>query len=202
MIQMIHDLEPSFKSEQTPTTAMNSSLKLDQEKADAKENEGRISYRLCYKDRRKLLLTRPTSEDNIINTNLHEAERPGTRKVLRLARVNSVEEVQTKVIHEHCGNIKPRSVTSMDRRANRGIYLPYLLGNNDNLVTPVFNMASYKGFRTQQERKCLALIRTLDHNELLHGKKKHWTPTSAVIDITKPAQLHARYTIAHPKSAT
>lgn len=171
---------------------MNSSLKLNQQ-ADADENKGRISHRLCYKDK----------QDNIINMNMHEAEKPGTREVLRFAKVNSAEEVQREMIHEDCSNIKPRSVTSMDRRANRGIYLSYLLGNNNDLVTPVFNMATYRGFRTQQERKCLALIRTLDrsHNELLHGKQKRLTPTSAVIDIAKPAQLHAR-NIAHPKSAT
>lgn len=185
--------------------AMNSAIKFDQENAGIEKNEERIPYRLCYKDRIKVINIRPTNEDKIIDTTrdqLHEPDFPETREVLRMATVNSVDAIQTRAIHEQYENTKNRSVTSMERRATPGLYLPYLLGNKDN-ITPVFNMATYKGFRTQEERKCWAFTKTLerDQKELFGGKEKRLTSTTAVMDISKPVQLHSRYAILHPKSA-
>lgn len=186
---------------------MNSAIKFDQDNAGIEKNEKRIPYRLCYKDMIKVINIRPTNEDKIIDTTrdqLHEPDCPETREVLRMATVNSVDAIQTRAIHEHYGNIKNRSVTSMERRATSGLYLPCLLGNKDcHNITPVFSMATYKGFRTQEERKSWAFTKTLerDQKELFGGKEKRLTSTT-VIDISKPAQLHSRYAILHPKSAT
>ena len=183
---------------------MNSALNFAQENAGIEnfKKEKRTPYRLCYKDEINIL---PTNENKIINTtSLREPDCPGTRQVLQMATVNSVDAIETRAIHEHCGNIKNRSVTSMGRRVTPELYLPCLLGNKDN-ITPVFNMVTHKGFRTQEERKCWALTKTLerDHKELFGGKEKRsMSTTAAVIDISKPAQLHSRSSIVHPKSAT
>ena len=187
--------------------AMDSVLKFDQENADISvKNEEKTPYRLCYRDRIKVINTRPAlNEDKIINTTFHETEKPETREVLRMAKVNSVDIIQTKAIHEnYAGNIpKTRSVTSMEGRTTPSLYLPYLLGNTNN-ATPVFNLATYKGFRTLQERKSMAFTRTLerDHKQLINGPgKSKRLLTPAVIDISRPIQLYSRYSILYPRSA-
>lgn len=89
---------------------MDSSLKFDQESAvDIDNIDKRTSYRLCYKDRIKVISAR-SNADKTINTTLREP----SREVLRLTKVNSVNIIQTKIIHD--GNsIKDRSVTSVER---------------------------------------------------------------------------------------
>lgn len=178
---------------------MDSSLKFDQESAvDIDNIDKRTSYRLCYKDRIKVISAR-SNADKTINTTLREP----SREVLRLTKVNSVNIIQTKIIHD--GNsIKDRSVTSVERRTTPSLYLPHILGNKCADIAPAqFNKATYRSFRTQQERKCLAFSRSLERDkqlELFNGKDKR-LGTTAVIDISKPAPLHSRYQIMQLRSA-
>jgi len=175
---------------------MNSALKFHQENADIDNDAKKIPYRLCCKERIKIISTRLEDQDKIINTTLHEPNRPETREVLRMTKVNSVDNVETKEALESCscGPIT-RSVTSMERRATPSLYLPYLPGTKHN-ITPVFNMATYGGFRTLQERKCLAFARTLErnHKQLFNGSgKAKRLPAQTVIDVSKPIHLQSRY---------
>ena len=149
----------------------------------------------------KVINTQQADEDKIINTGFKEPERQDTRKVLRLTKVNSVDKIQTKAIQDgNYGNITNRSVNSVERRTTPNLYLPYLLGNKDN-ITPVFNMATHGGFRTQQERKCLAFTRTLqrDHKELFSGIRKEKRST-VVINISRPVQINSRCAIIYPRN--
>lgn len=148
--------------------------------------------------------TRPVNADKIINSTLRETERLESREILRLAKVYSVDTIQTKSTQD--GNsVKHRSVTSMERRTTPSLYLPCILGNKGADMVPVFNKTTYRGFRTQEERKCLAFSRSLqrDHKqpELFTDGKYKRLGTAAVIDISKPAQLHTRYTIMQLRSA-
>lgn len=184
---------------------MDSSLKFDQECAvDFDNNEKRTPYRLCYNDRIKVINAQAVNADKIINPSLREPERLASREVLRLTRVNSVDIIQTKTIHD--GNsIKNKSATPMERRTTPSQYLPYILGNKGaDVAAPVFNKATYGSFRTQEERKFQAFSRGLerDHKqpELFNGKDQRLA-TTAVLDISKPAQLHSRYTIMQLRSA-
>lgn len=181
---------------------MDSSLKFDQE-SDIDNSEKRTPYRLCYKDRIKVITTQPVNADKIINTSLSEPERLASREVLRLTKVNSVDIIQTKTIHD--GNsIKNRSATSVERQTTPSLYLPYILGNKGADTAPVFNKATYRSFRTQEERKCLAFSRSLERDqkqpELFNGKDKRLA-AAAVLDISKPAQLHSRFPIMQLRSA-
>lgn len=175
---------------------MDSSLKFDHGSAEnIYNNEKRIPYRLCYNDKIKVIPTRPVYEEKISNTTFQEQE---SRAVLPLAKVNSVDIIQTKIIHDANNIRNRRSVTSMERRTTPSLYLPYLLGNKpDADITPVFNTATYRGFRTQQDRKCFAFSRTLerDQKQLFDGKVDKRLATPAVIDISKPIQLQSRYTV-------
>lgn len=165
--------------------------------ADIDNNEKRIPYRLCYKDRIKVITTRPVNEVQINKSTFYEPERLESRGVLRLTKVNSVDVIQTKTIQD--GNsTKNRCVTSLERRTTPSLDLPYLLGN----IPPVFNKATYRSFRTQEERKCLAFTRSLqrDHKQLIDSNDKRLV-TAAVIDISNPAKLHSRYNVMHLRSA-
>lgn len=171
---------------------MDSSLKFDQDSAGDIDNiEKRIPYRLgCKKDRIKVVTTRPVNEVQINNSTQHEPERLQSREVLRLTKVNSVDIIQTNAIQD--GNsTKKRSVTSLERRTTPSLYLPYLLGNKEADKPTVFNKATYRSFRTQEERKCLAFTRSLqrDHKQLIDGKNKRLV-SAAVMDISNPAKLH------------
>jgi len=171
---------------------MDSSLKFDQDSAGDIDNiEKRIPYRLgCKKDRIKVVTTRPVNEVQINNSTQHEPERLQSREVLRLTKVNSVDIIQTNAIQD--GNsTKKRSVTSLERRTTPSLYLPYLLGNKEADKPTVFNKATYRSFRTQEERKCLAFTRSLqrDHKQLIDGKDKRLV-SAAVMDISNPAKLH------------
>ena len=179
---------------------MDSSLKFNQENvANIDDNEKRIPYRLCYKDRMKVTETWPVKE-KIMSIRFHEQEGLESRKVLRLTKVNSVNAIQTNTIQDGNSIKLNRSISSVERRTTQSLYLPYLLVNKDAYITPVFNMASYKGFRTQEERKSLALSRSLDrdHKQLFHDGKDKCLAAPAVIDISKPAKLYSRYTMMQP----
>lgn len=171
---------------------MDSSLKFDQDSAGDIDNiEKTIPYRLgCKKDRIKVVTTRPVNEVQINNSTQHEPERLQSREVLRLTKVNSVDIIQTNAIQD--GNsTKKRSVTSLERRTTPSLYLPYLLGNKEADKPTVFSKATYRSFRTQEERKCLAFTRSLqrDHKQLIDGKDKRLV-SAAVMDISNPAKLH------------
>ena len=176
-------------------STMDSSLKFDQDSVGDIDNiERRIPYRLCCeKDRIKVVTTRPVNGVEINSSTSHEPERLVSREVLRLTKVNSVDIIQTEAIQD--GNsIKKRCVTSLDRRTTPSLYFPYLLGNKEADIPPVFNKATYRSFRTQEERKCLAVTRSLqrDHKQLIDSRNKRLVP-AAVIDISNPAKLHSRY---------
>lgn len=181
---------------------MSSNLKSDQESTGEIDNIERIPYRLCCKtDRIKVISTKPVTEEQINSSALHEPERPGSREILRLTKVNSVDIIQTKAIQD--GNsIKERGVTSLERQTMPSLYLPYLLGNKEADIPLVFNNATYKSFRTQEERRCLAFARSLqrDHKQLNDSKNKRLVP-AAVIAISNPVKLHSRYDVLHLRSA-
>ena len=178
--------------------AMDSSLKFDQDS----DIEKRIPYRLCCKeDRLKGITTRPVNEVQINNSTQHGPERLESREVLRLTKVNSVDIIQTKAIQD--GNsIKKRSVSSLERRITPSLYLPYLLVNKEADIPTVFNKATYRSFRTQEERRWLAFTRSLqrDHKQLVDSKDERLV-NAAVIDISNPAKLHSRYNVLHLRSA-
>ena len=124
---------------------MDSSLKFNQENvANIDDNEKRIPYRLCYKDRMKVTETWPV-KGQIMSVRFHEQERLGSRKVLRLTKVNSVNAIQTNTIQDGNSVKLNRSISSVEQRTTPSLYLPYLLVNKDAYITPVFNMATYKG---------------------------------------------------------
>lgn len=183
---------------------MDSSLKFDQDSAGDIDNiEKTIPYRLgCKKDRIKVVTTRPVNEVQINNSTQHEPERLQSREVLRLTKVNSVDIIQTNAIQDGRNSTKKRSVTSLERRTTPSLYLPYLLGNKEADKPTVFNKATYRSFRTQEERKCLAFTRSLqrDHKQLIDGKDKRLV-SAAVMDISNPAKLHLRYNVLHLRSA-
>ena len=174
---------------------MDSNFKSDQESTGDIDNiEKKLPDRLCCKTERIQVITkRPVNEVQINSSALHKPGRSESRKVLRLTKVNSVDIIQTKAIQD--GNsIKNRSVTSLERQTTSCLYLPYL--------PLVFNKATYKSFRTQEERKCLAFSRSLqrDHKQLNDSKDKRLVP-AAVIEITNPVKLHSRYNVLHLRSA-
>lgn len=171
---------------------MISTLKFCPKKTDMEGEE--MAYRLGWKERRiKLENIRET-----INSTVIKPERTRARSVLRIAKVDTVDEIQSKF--ETHDNVKTRSLTSRERSTSPGLYSPCLLEN-----TSVFNMTTYKGFRTQQQRRNLAFARTLErkHNELFHDKEKRLASnTMALLDISKPAKIHSRFAVVYPKSAT
>lgn len=132
---------------------MDKSFKFDQDSAgDVDNNKKKIPYRLCCKkDRIKVISTSG------------EPERLGSREVLRLSKVNSVDIIKAKTTHDS-NSIEKRSVTSLERRNTHSLYLPYLLGNKVADVPTAFNKATYRSFRTQEERKCLAFTRSLQRD--------------------------------------
>lgn len=182
---------------------MNSVLKFDQSNADIAMAEGAIAqrHRFSYNKRVKHEDTTGTSEDSeASNTTAIEPERPwpGTRKVLRMAKVHTVNTIQTKEAHDFK---ETRGLRLVRRSTIPSLYSPTSLG----CTAPEFTTATSKGFRTQQERRHLALIRTLErkHKDIFHGEEKGLSSSLAVLDISKPAKLHSRYVIArYPKSAT
>ena len=176
---------------------MDSNLKSDEESTGDTDNIGkRMPYRVCSKtDRIKVITTKPVNEMQINSSALHKPGRPESRKVLRLTKVNSVDVIETKAIQD--GNsIKKRSVSFLERQTTPCLYLPYL--------PLVFNRdkATYKSFRTQEERKCLAFTRSLqrDHKQLNDSKDKRPVP-AAVIEISNPVKLHSRYDVLHLRNA-
>lgn len=180
---------------------MNSVLKFDQSNADIAMAKEAIAqrHRFGYNKRVKHEDTTGTSEDSeASNTTAIEPERPGTRKVLRMAKVHSVDTIQTK---DTLDFKETRGLRLVRRSTIPSLYSPTSLG----CTAPEFNTATSKGFRTQQERRHLAFIRTLErkHKDIFHGEEKGLSSSLAVLDISKPAKLHSRYVIArHPKSAT
>ena len=179
----------------SPSMDSNLIIKSDQESTGDIDNiEQKLSYRLCCKtERTKVITTKPVNEMQINSSALHKPGRPESRKALRLTKVNSVDIIQTKAIQD--GNsIKKRSVSSLERQTTPCLYLPYL--------PLVFSKATYKSFRTQEERKCLAFTRSLqrDHKQLNDSKDKRPVP-AAVIEISNPVKLHSRYDVLHLRSA-
>lgn len=176
---------------------MNSVLKFDQSNVNIRMAETTIAHRYRYNKKVKHEDTTGPREEEAINTTAIEPERPGARKVLRMAKVHTVDTIQTKEALDVPG---ARSLTSMSRSTIQNLYSPSLLGSN----APEFNTATRKGFRTQQERRHLAFIKTLErkHKDTFHGEEKGLSSSVAVLDISKPAKLHSRYVIAHPKTAT
>ena len=179
---------------------MNSVLKFDLSNADIGMAEETIAHRhrFSYNKRVKHEDTTGTSKDNeASNTTAIEPERPGTRKVLRMAKVHSVDIIQTK----EAPDFPEKSLRFVRRSTVPNLYSPTSLGS----TTPEFNTATSEGFRTQHERRHLAFIRTLErkHKDIFHGEEKGLSSSLAVLDISKPAKLHSRYVIArHSKSAT
>ena len=174
---------------------MSPNLKSDQESTgDIGNIDKRIPYRLCCKTDIKVITTKPVNEKQINNSALHERERPESREVLRLTKVNSVDIIQTKAAIQDGNSIKGRSVTSLERQTTPSLYLPYLLGNKEADIPLVFNNATYKSFRTREERRCLAFAKSLqrDYKQLNDSKDKRLAP-AAVIAISNPVKLHSRY---------
>lgn len=159
--------------------------------------EEKIPYRLCFKDRVKDTDT-SLIEEKRTSQRFYDQERLQSRKVLRLTRVHSVEAVQTNSFHGDDSTIRlTKRIPSVERRTiPPSLYLPYLLVNKDAYITPVFNMATYKGFRTQEERKRLSLSKQLERYQknLLHegNSEEKCSAVPAVIDISKPAKLNVR----------
>ena len=182
---------------------MDSSLKLDQDSAgDTDNNEKTAPYRLCCKkDRIKVITTRPLNEVQINNSTSHEPERFDSREVLRLTKVNSVDNIKMKTIQDGSG-IDKRAITSLERRTAPSLYLPYFLGNKGPDMPTVFNKATHRSFRTQEERKYLAFTRSLqrEHKQLIDSRDKRLV-NAAVIDISNPAKLHSRHNSIHLRSA-
>ena len=182
---------------------MDSSLKLDQDSAgDIDNNEKTTPYRLCCKkDRIKVITTRPLNEVQINNSTSHEPERLESREVLRLTKVNSVDIIKMKTIQDG-SSIDKRAITSLERRTAPSLYLPYLLGNKEPDIPTVFNKATHRSFRTQEERKYLAFTRSLqrEHKQLIDSKDKRLV-NAAAIDISNPAKLHSRHNFMHLRSA-
>lgn len=182
---------------------MDKSFKFDQDSAgDVDSNNKTIRYRLCCeKDKIKVISTRPINEVPINNPTSGEPERLVSREVLRLSKVNSVAIIKAKTIQDS-NSIDKRSVTSLDRRTTPSLYLPYLLGSKVADLPTVFNKATYRSFRTQEERKCLAFTRSLqrDHKQLIDSRDRRLANV-AVIDISNPAKLHSRYNFMYFRSA-
>ena len=182
---------------------MDKSFKFDQDSAgDVDSNNKKIPYRICCeKDRIKVISTRSINGVPINNSTSGEPERLVSREVLRLSKVNSVEIIKAKTIQDS-NSIEKRSVTSLERRTTPSLYLPYLLGNKVADIPTVFNKATYRSFRTQEERKCLAFTRSLqrDHKQLIDSRDRRLT-NAAVIDISNAAKLHSRYNYMHFRGA-
>lgn len=183
---------------------MDKSFKFDQDSAgDVDSNNKKIPYRLCCeKDRIKVISTRPITDEVPItnNSTSGEPERLLSREVLWLSKVNSVDIIKAKTIQDS-NSIEKRSVTSLERRNTQSLYLPYLLGNKVTDIPTVFNKATYRSFRTQEERKCLAFTRSLqrDHKQLIDSRDKRLA-NAVVIDISNAAKLHSRYNFMHFRS--
>lgn len=180
---------------------MNSSLKFDAKTLpNSENNERKTPYRLCYRDKIRVINTRRfANEDEKLNSDLWKSERPEMRAFLLPTKVNSVEMMETRVIQDvKCGNTNNGRVTSVERRTTSRFCLPYLLG--EKYITPIFNRTTYGGFRTQQERKCLAFTRTLqlNHKQIFGENEKR---LKSVLDISRPLQLQSRYVIGYPGSA-
>lgn len=180
---------------------MNSSLKFDARiLPDSENNERKTPYRLCFKDKIRVINTRRfANEDKKLNSDLWKSERPEMRAFLRPTKVNSVEMMETRVIQDvKCGNTNNGRVTSVEQRTTSRFCLPCLLG--EKYITPIFNRTTYGGFRTQQERKCLAFTRTLqlNHKQIFGENEKR---LKSVLDISRPLQLQSRYVIGYPGSA-
>lgn len=180
---------------------MNSSLKFDAKTLpDCENNERKTPYRLCYRDKIRVINTRCfANEDEKLNSDLWKSEKPEMRAFLLPTKVNSVEMMETRVIQDvKCGNTNNGRVTSVERRTTSRFCLPYLLG--EKYITPIFNRTTYGGFRTQQERKCLAFTRTLqlNHKQIFGENEKR---LKSVLDISRPLQLQSRYVIGYPGSA-
>lgn len=182
---------------------MNSSLKFDAKiLPDSENNERKTPYRLCYRDKIRVLNTRRfANEDKKLSTDfdLGKSEKPKMRAFLRPTKVNSVEIMEARVIQDvKCGNTNDGRVTSMERRTTSRFYLPHLLG--EKYITAIFNSTTYGGFRTQQERKCLAFTTALQRNhKQIFGENEN--RLKSVLDISRPLQLQSRYVIGYPGNA-
>ena len=180
---------------------MDSGLKFDHKQqmdGGKREFDERIPYGPCFTDRVKNTDTLPVEVKRTSTSGFYNPERSQSRKVLPLTRLNSVDAIQTNTFHGDYSSMRlTKRISSVERPTMPpSLHLPYLLVNKDAHITPVFNMATYKGFRTQEERKSLSWSRQLerDHKHLFHDGKleEKCFAVPTVIDISKPAKLNAR----------